>query len=54
MTLFRTAVEMTSWEVHMLLNSHWRGPHFLNIVLEVADGLFGLCGSERLIRTSYL
>ena len=31
--------------------SHWRGPHLLNIaVLEVADGLFGLCGSERLGR----
>ena len=29
--------------------SHWRGPHLLNIVvLAVADGLFGLCGSERL------
>ena len=27
---------------------HWRGPHLLNVVvLAVADGLFGLCGSER-------
>ena len=26
---------------------HWRGPHLLNIVVPaVADGLFGLCGSE--------
>ena len=28
--------------------SHWRGPHLLNIVvMAVADGLFGLYGSER-------
>ena len=28
--------------------SRWRGPHLLNtVVLAMADGLFGLCGSER-------
>ena len=41
-TLFRTAVE------RIQVVSHWRGPHLLNIVLlAVADGLFGLYGSER-------
>ena len=43
-TSVRTAVETAMSGVHKLLNSHWRGPHLLNIVvLAVADGLFGLC-----------
>ena len=47
-TLLRTAVKTTISEVHKLLNSHWRGPHLLDVgVLAVVGGLFGLCGSER-------
>ena len=49
--LLRTALETAISEVRKLLNSHWRGPYLLNIVVLVAaDGLFGLCGSERLGR----
>ena len=44
-TLLRTAAETAISEVHKLL--HRRGPHLLNVVvLAVADGLFGLHGSE--------
>ena len=46
-TLFRTAVETAISGVHKFA-SQWRGPHLLNtVVLVVADGLFGLYGSER-------
>ena len=45
-TLLRTAAKTAITEVHKLL--HRRGPHLLNVVvLAVADGLFGLHGSER-------
>ena len=45
-TLFRTAVGTAICEVYPLLRHS--GPHRLNIVvLAVADGLFGLHGSER-------
>ena len=55
-TLLRTAVEtaMTAISTANYSRStqaawHWRGPHLLNIVvLALADGLFGLCGSELL------
>ena len=43
--MLRTAAETAISEVHKLL--HRRGPHLLNVVvLAVADGLFGLHGSE--------
>ena len=46
-TLLRSAVERASCGVHNVA-WHWRGPHLLNtVVLAVADGLFGLCGSQR-------
>ena len=47
-TQFRTSVERAGWGAHKLLNSHWRGPHLLNmVVLVVGDGLFSLYRSER-------
>ena len=51
MALFHTGVERAICGTRKLWNtqvaSHWRGPHLLNIiVLAVADGLFGLYGSE--------
>ena len=46
-TLFRTAVERAISEVHKLLPAGGV-PLFNTVVLAVADGLFGLCGSERL------
>ena len=49
-TLLRTAVETAISEVHKLLGIGGVPMLLLNIVLSlaVADGLFGLCGSERL------
>ena len=47
--LFRTDVEEASRGAHKVMASRWRGPHLPNIVgLAVADGLFGLYGSERM------
>ena len=49
-TLHRTAVETAVSGVHKLLRTGGvpPPPHLLNIVVLVAaDGLFGLCGSER-------
>ena len=48
MTLLCTAVETAISEVHRLLSTG-AVPNFLPsvVVLVVADGLFGLCGSER-------
>ena len=44
LTLFRTAVETAVCGVNKLLLAQWRGPHLLNVVLALADGLFGLGG----------
>ena len=47
-TLFRTAVETATSGVHKWL--HTGGSHLLDIVgLAVADGLFGLYGSEAMM-----
>ena len=46
MILFRTNVETTVSEVHKLRVSTGEVPTLWS-VLAVADGLFGLCGSER-------
>ena len=47
-TLLRTAVQTAIREIHRLLRIG-EVPHLLNVVvLARADGLFGLCGSERL------
>ena len=47
MTLFRTAVGAAVSRLRTQVASHWRGPHLLSsVVLAMADGLFGLCGSE--------
>ena len=45
----RITVETTVSEVLTQVALHRRGPHLLNTVffLALADGLFGLCGSER-------
>ena len=48
MTSFRTAVETAASGVHKLLRTGGIPMHFFNfVVLAVADGLFGLYGSER-------
>ena len=47
MTLLRTAFETAS-SCETKDASHWRGPHFINIVvLAVADGTFCLYGWKR-------
>ena len=47
-TLCCTAVETAVSRVHKLHHTSWQGPLFNSVVLVVADGLFGLCGSERM------
>ena len=47
-TLFRTAVERASYGVHKLLRTGEVPTTLTSIVLVLADGLFGLCRSERL------
>ena len=47
-TLFRTAVERVSCRVCKLIHTGGAPTTSASVVLAVADGLFGLCGSERL------
>ena len=51
-TLFRTAVQKTSCEVDKLLRKSGVPTSLTATGLLVADGLFGLCGSERLGRAA--
>ena len=47
-TLFCTTTERASWGIHKLLRTGEVPTTLTFIVLVVADGLFGLCGPERL------